>query len=52
MPLRIKYGEMALREQVKAAGGKWNREKQAWELSYQEVLRLGLAGRIIEANKN
>jgi len=49
MPLRIKYGEMALREQVKAAGGKWN--GQAWELRYQEVLRLGLAERIIAGPK-
>jgi len=50
MRLRIKYDEMALREQVKAAGGKWN--GQAWELRYQEVLRLGLVERIIDAIKN
>ena len=42
MHLRIKYGEVALQKQVRAAGGKWNREQQAWELPYQEVLRLGL----------
>ena len=46
MHLRIKYGEIALREQVKAAGGKWN--GQAWELRYQEVVRLGLVERIID----
>lgn len=50
MRLRIKYGELALREQVKAAGGKWN--GQAWELRYQEVVRLGLAARIIDSIKN
>jgi hypothetical protein len=52
MHLRIKYGEVALGKQVKAAGGKWNREKQAWELPYQEVLKLGLSERIVNAIKN
>jgi hypothetical protein len=33
---------------VKAAGGKWNRDKHVWELPYQEVLKLGLAGRIVD----
>jgi hypothetical protein len=47
MRLRIHYGEIALRNLVKAAGGKWNRERQAWELPYQEVLRLGLSERIV-----
>jgi hypothetical protein len=48
MHLRIKYGEVALGKQVKAAGGKWNRDKQAWELPYQEVLKLGLSERIVD----
>jgi hypothetical protein len=52
MHLRIKYGEVALRNLVKAAGGKWIRDKQAWELPYQEVLRLGLAERIVDSIKN
>jgi len=52
MHLRIKYDEVALRNLVKAAGGKWNRDKQAWELPYQEVLRLGLAARIVDSIKN
>jgi hypothetical protein len=47
MHLRINYGEVALGKQVKAAGGKWNRDKRAWELPYQEVLRLGLTERIV-----
>jgi len=47
MPLRVGYGELTLRQQVKAAGGKWN--GQAWELRYQEVLRLGLKERIIDS---
>jgi len=51
MHLRIKYGEIALGKQVRAAGGKWNREKQAWELRYQEVLRLGLVERLIDGRQ-
>jgi hypothetical protein len=51
MRLRITYGEFALREQVKAAGGKWNLQKQVWELPYQAVLKLGLAGRIITEDR-
>ncbi len=51
MHLRIKYGEIALRNLVKAAGGKWNSERQAWELPYQQVLRLGLVERIVTDHK-
>lgn len=51
MHLRIKYGEVALGRQVKAAGGKWNRERRTWELPYQEVLRLGLAERIVDGRQ-
>jgi hypothetical protein len=50
MHLRIRYGEIALRNLVKAAGGNWNRESQAWELPYQQVLRLGLSERIINGH--
>jgi len=48
MHLRIKYGEVALGKQVRAAGGKWNRDIRAWELPYQEVLKLGLSERIVD----
>jgi hypothetical protein len=48
--LRIKYGEIALRNQVKTAGGKWNCEKQTWELPYPEVLKLGLSERIVDGH--
>jgi hypothetical protein len=49
--LRIEYGEIGLRNLVKAAGGKWNREKQVWELPYREVLRLGLIDRIVDGQQ-
>ena len=46
--LRIGYGETGLREQVKAAGGRWDPEKKLWELSYAEAAKLRLLGRIVE----
>jgi len=45
--VRVKYGEVELGRQVRAAGGTWNRAKRVWELPYGEVLRLGLTERII-----
>ena len=48
MELRIGYGETGLREQVKAAGGRWNPEKKFWELSYDAAAKLRLLGRIVE----
>lgn len=48
MYLRIQYGEIRLAKLVKEAGGKWNREKRAWEFSLGEVIALGLENRIIK----
>lgn len=45
--IRIKYGEVALGKKVRAAGGTWNRNRQVWELPYNEVVRLGLTNRIV-----
>jgi len=45
--LRIDYEETYLRKLVKEAGGRWNKSKKAWELSYGDILALGLEGRII-----
>ena len=35
--LRIEYGEKHLGILVKAAGGRWNKQKKRWEISYKEV---------------
>jgi hypothetical protein len=48
--LRIEYNEDHLRRLVKGAGGKWNREKQAWELPYGQVRSLGLENRMVMKN--
>lgn len=45
---RIGYGETALREQVKQAGGYWNPDKKAWHLELRKVLELGLEERILD----
>ena len=39
--------ETDLRTQVKAEGGRWNPERQVWELRYDRVKRLGLEGRLV-----
>ncbi len=46
--LKIGIRETYLRNLVKAAGGKWNRPKEAWELCYKQIVELGLTERIIE----
>jgi len=45
--LRIHLDELHLRNVVKGAGGRWNREKQAWELPYGQAQQLGLENRMI-----
>ena len=44
--IRVSILERELRARVKAAGGVWNGERKAWELRFDEVIRLGLKGRI------
>ena len=33
---------------VKAAGGKWDPNRQAWQLPYEKVIELGLSDRILD----
>ncbi len=46
--LRIVYEEINLRKLVRAAGGRWNKKKQVWELPYKDVVELGLEKRIVQ----
>ncbi len=46
--LRIGFAEVALRERVKQAGGKWNPRRKVWELCYGHVVALNLEARIVE----
>ena len=45
--LRIEYGEKQLGLLVRAAGGRWNKEKKVWEIPCREVKALGLEDRIV-----
>ena len=46
--MRVGFTEVTLREQVKQAGGKWNRSRKVWELRYDHVVTLKLEARIVE----
>jgi len=49
--IRVAGYEMAIRAQVKEAGGIWRPRQKLWELSYNKIMKLGLEERIIE-NEN
>lgn len=46
--IRIGYGETYTQQLVRKAGGRWNKNKQLWELPYREVLDLGLEKRMVK----
>jgi hypothetical protein len=46
--VRVSFAEVELRDQVKQAGGKWNRQRKVWELRYDQVVALKLEARIVE----
>ena len=45
--LQVAAQEREVRQQVKGAGGKWNPKEMVWELSYGQVVALGLTARIV-----
>ena len=46
--VRVGFTEVELRDQVKQAGGKWNRSSKVWEMRYDHVVALKLEARIVE----
>ena len=48
MAIQVGFEEKNIQRLVRSAGGKWNRTKQVWELSYGEILDLGLKHRIVK----
>ena len=46
--LRVAFGDVAVRTQVKQAGGTWNPERRVWQLRYDRVVALGLNSRIVD----
>jgi hypothetical protein len=45
----VGFAEVELREQMKQAGGKWNRSRKVWELRYEHIVAPKLEARIVEA---
>jgi hypothetical protein len=45
--IRVNRLEIDLRQQVKRAGGKWNPQRQVWELRHDQVVALGLEARMV-----
>lgn len=50
--MRVSFAEVELREQVKQAGGKWNRRRKVWALRYERVVALKLEARIVAMASN
>jgi hypothetical protein len=46
VPVRIEVHEVKLRAKIKTAGGKWNPDKRVWLVPMEQVLQLGLSGRV------
>lgn len=49
--VQVRYGEIELGREVRAAGGIWSRDERVWKLPYREVLKLGLRDRIVSQVK-
>ena len=46
--VRVGFAEVAMRDLVKQAGGKWNRRRKVWDMRYDQVVALKLEARIVE----
>ena len=49
--VRIEVHEVKLREKVKAVGGRWDPEKRVWHVTMEQVMQLGLTGRVDKAGQ-
>ena len=45
--LRVPFADVAVRDRVKQAGGRWNPQRRVWELRYDRTVALGLEDRIV-----
>ncbi len=43
---RVGYAEEAMRHQVRAAGGTWDRATKLWRIPFHAVIQLGIEERI------
>ena len=49
--LRVAFADVAVRNQVKQAGGTWSPERRVWQLRYDRVVALGLNSRIVDETR-
>ncbi len=47
LSVRVDLGEKSLGKRVRAAGGRWNRQKKVWEVAYKAVVELDLLDRVV-----
>ena len=47
--LHVAFTDVAVRDRVKQAGGKWHPERRVWQLRYDRAVELGLTRRIVDA---
>jgi hypothetical protein len=45
---RFAFGDVAVRNQVKRAGGTWNPDRKVWQLRCDRAVALGLNSRIVD----
>jgi len=46
--LRVAFADVAVRDQVKRAGGTWNPDRRVWQVRYDRVIALGLTRLIVD----
>ncbi len=46
--VRIGLCEGRLQQEMRNAGGKWNRQSQLWEIEYKTALKLGMKDRVVK----
>jgi hypothetical protein len=47
--VQIAAREVELRGRIKQAGGRWDAQRQVWELRYEQAVALGVTERIVKA---
>ena len=48
VPIRLGFGEVELREEIKTAGAYWDEAINAWQLPLKEVHNLGLEKHVLD----
>jgi len=46
--VKTRWNEKTLHQKIRNAGGKWDKEKKGWKLSFKEAVALGIEERIVK----